>query len=65
MEAIKGGLGFCTRCNRPTCGKGCEECVPQEQLLENMEAGHPFHRAKLIRPARVGGFHGSGDIWTG
>ena len=33
--------GFCLRCNGPFCGPGCANCVPTEQLLENMEQGRP------------------------
>ena len=33
--------GFCTRCMGPICGPGCAECVPEEQLLENLEKGRP------------------------
>jgi hypothetical protein len=33
--------GFCLGCNGITCGsKKCDVCVPMEQQLENMEAGH-------------------------
>jgi hypothetical protein len=31
--------GFCTNCNGYVCGPGCKDCVPMEQLLENLEAG--------------------------
>ncbi len=31
--------GFCLRCNGPICGPNCVECVPEEQLLENLEHG--------------------------
>lgn len=34
--------GFCMRCNGPICGPGCAECVPVEQMLENIEAGRPL-----------------------
>ncbi len=34
--------GFCTRCHGVTCGREmCDQCVPAEQQLENMEAGRP------------------------
>jgi hypothetical protein len=39
LEAIRGGLGFCQRCNGITCGQACQACVPQEQQLDNIEAG--------------------------
>lgn len=38
--------GFCTRCNGPICGPGCAECVPEEQMLENIEK----RRALNFRP---------------
>jgi hypothetical protein len=41
--------GFCTRCHGPVCGPGCAECVPTEQLLENLEAGRELH----FRPTKV------------
>jgi hypothetical protein len=50
LEAIEGGLGFCTRCNGITCGKKCQKCIPEELLLENMEACRPYD----YRPIRVG-----------
>lgn len=31
--------GFCTNCNGPICGPSCQQCVPAEQLLENLERG--------------------------
>lgn len=61
LEAIKGGLGFCTRCNGITCGEACHECVPQEQQLENLEDLREDYRT--YRPTKAGGFHGTGDIW--
>lgn len=33
--------GYCPRCRGPICGPGCAECVPVEQLLENIERGRP------------------------
>lgn len=33
--------GFCFRCNGPICGPGCKDCVPVDQLLENIEQGRP------------------------
>lgn len=41
--------GFCTRCNGPVCGRGCAECVPAEQMLENIEQGRPLD----FRPIRA------------
>lgn len=63
LEAIQGGLGFCRRCNQITCGQMCQECVPQEQQLENLESLLPAWMVRTYRPIRVGGFHGTGGIW--
>lgn len=41
--------GWCMRCNGPICGPQCEECVPQEQQIENIEQGRPLK----FRPVRV------------
>lgn len=42
--------GWCTRCNGFTCGNDlCDYCVPQEQLLENIEQG----RDLAYRPIAV------------
>lgn len=49
--------GFCTRCAGPTCGQhACDECVPMEQQLENIEAGRDqFHRpTRLWIPKSIG-----------
>ena len=54
LQAIRGGLGFCPRCNGITCGEKCEACVPAEQQLENMEAGRRDWRT--YRPTKVAGF---------
>lgn len=56
LEAIKGGLGFCARCNGITCGELCQTCVPQEVQCENMEKG--IHDYRNHRPIVVGGFRG-------
>lgn len=40
--------GFCTRCNGPVCGRGCAECVPAEQLLENLESGRDLSHRPII-----------------
>lgn len=40
--------GYCTRCNGPVCGKGCEECVPQEQMLDNIEKGRPLNFRPIV-----------------
>ncbi len=42
--------GYCTRCNGPICGPKCQQCVPAEQQLENIEQG----RSRGFRPIRVG-----------
>ncbi len=41
--------GYCMSCNGPFCGPQCEECVPQEQQIENLEQGLPMD----FRPVRV------------
>jgi len=33
--------GWCVNCNGMICGPDCVECVPEEQLLLNLEAGRP------------------------
>lgn len=51
-QAIKGKLGYCGRCNHITCGSPeCQNCVPQEQQIENIEAGR--HDWRTYRPIRV------------
>lgn len=52
--------GFCSRCNAFFCGPDCMECIPVEQLLENIEAGRPLdfkpvrsHVPKLWLPTEV------------
>ncbi len=49
-------LGFCMNCNGFTCGPRCEQCVPLEQFLENVERGLPEnHRpAKVFVPSTFG-----------
>jgi hypothetical protein len=52
-------MGFCFKCNGPVCAE-CSECRPQEQQIDNIEAGrHPlaerpafaaFARNPLILP---------------
>ncbi len=34
--------GFCGRCNGPICSPGCATCVPEEQMLDNIERGRPL-----------------------
>lgn len=41
--------GYCVRCGGFVCGRGCEECVPYEALIENLEAGLPFFLARKHR----------------
>lgn len=31
--------GWCDNCKGLVCGPGCEECVPVEQMIENIEEG--------------------------
>lgn len=45
--------GFCLKCNGFFCGPQCEACVPIEQVIENLEAGMPYHLARQHRPIRV------------
>lgn len=35
------GRGYCHKCNGYVCGRGCEQCIPEEARLENLEAGRP------------------------
>lgn len=35
--------GFCSNCNGPVCGPSCAKCVPQEQMLDNIESGLAAH----------------------
>jgi hypothetical protein len=42
--------GFCFKCNQVHCGgPSCWECVPQEKVLENIEAACPSQEAILAR----------------
>jgi hypothetical protein len=61
-DAIQGKAGFCTRCNHITCpGELCNyECVPQEQMLENMEKG--VLNPRTYRPIVVAGFRNADKI---
>lgn len=60
-QATLGKLGFCARCNGITCGRElCEACVPQEQQLENMEAGLFGEAINTYRPIRVSLYHPRG-----
>lgn len=40
--------GFCQRCMGPVCGPGCAECIPEEQMLENIEKGRPADCRPII-----------------
>lgn len=31
--------GFCQNCNGPVCGPNCVDCVPMQQMLENLANG--------------------------
>ena len=47
--------GFCMRCRGPVCGPKCAECVPTEQLLENIEHGRPLDFRPIVSgPTRFG-----------
>lgn len=46
--------GWCQRCAGPVCGPGCAECVPAEQLLENIEHGRPLEFRPIIVPTSFG-----------
>lgn len=52
---LRGEMGFCQRCNHPTCPNDyCNrDCVPQERQLEIMEGANP------TGVAAGGHFHGS------
>lgn len=38
--------GWCNNCQGFICGPGCEECVPAEQMIENIEQGRPLNHRK-------------------
>ncbi len=42
--------GFCFTCMGPICGPGCQECVPLEQYLSNLEAGRDPSFRPIIVP---------------
>jgi len=47
--------GFCMRCNGPICGPKCVKCVPEEAMLENMEAGRASdHQRNFVGQAGIG-----------
>lgn len=39
--------GFCMRCNGYICGPECAECIPQEQMIENIEKGLPLNHKPI------------------
>ena len=41
--------GWCMNCNGPICGPGCMTCVPEDQMLTNLEKG----MAADFKPIRV------------
>lgn len=48
--------GWCTNCHGPVCGPGCAECVPVEQMIENMEKGRPLDfKTVAISVPTIGG----------
>ena len=52
--------GFCMSCRAVTCGPHCPVgtgCVPQEQMLRNIEAGQPLDYRPVIAavPRSTGG----------
>lgn len=55
--AGKPALGFCARCNHPTCPT-CTECVPNERQIENIEAGRP-----VLTPAPVMAAFPANPLW--
>lgn len=42
-------VGFCHKCNGHYCGPQCQECIPMEQMIENIERGLPLN----YKPVRV------------
>ncbi len=42
--------GFCFNCSGPICGSGCVNCVPTEQMLENIEKGRELDFKPIIVP---------------
>lgn len=48
--------GFCLNCDGPICGPGCAACIPEEQMLENIEAGRPTdHKPIRVNVPRLWG----------
>ena len=43
-------LGYCAKCDHPTC-PDCLECVPIDRQLENIEAGRPELTPALVSAA--------------
>jgi hypothetical protein len=52
--------GYCVSCGGHFCGPQCAVCVPQEQMLENLEHGRPL----TWRPTRAGVHQSRGVIGT-
>lgn len=40
--------GFCMNCSGYICGPDCQNCVPTEQMLENIEAGRPLDYRPIV-----------------
>lgn len=40
--------GWCDRCNGFVCGPACFECVPEEQMLENIENGRLWNYRPIV-----------------
>ena len=49
QEALRGDMGFCSKCNSICCPKCSDKCVPQERFLEILEGADPT-------TIQVGGF---------
>ena len=49
------GRGWCQNCAGFVCGQGCRECVPWEQMLDNVERGRPENFKPIVA---VSGFDG-------
>lgn len=48
--------GWCMNCKGFICGPECAKCVPQEQLLENIEKGQPLDfRPVVSKPLDLSG----------
>lgn len=47
-KATRVGRGYCYNCNGYICGAGCLECIPEEQMLENIEKGRQADYKPII-----------------